>query len=186
MGDHFQTVVDRDATPAAAEAVAREVIKWLVGRGVIESGRTDCVLDGDGTGHAPGPNYADVIDLGSDDGDDTPRLRTNGLAVVVGQTVFHAGQGGLELVCRACGDRSDGGDAWSKAVREWYDQKSEGILRCPRCGHAEPVTEWAHDPPWGFGNLGFTFWNWPPLTASFVEEFTRRLGHRTVLVAGKL
>lgn len=39
---------------------------------------------------------------------------------------------------------------------------------------------------YGIGKLGLTFWNWPPLSASFVREVTELLGHRSVLVRGKL
>jgi hypothetical protein len=38
-----------------------------------------------------------------------------------------------------------------------------------------------------FGHLGFTFHNWPPLRAAFIEEFARHLsGHRIVLLDGKI
>jgi hypothetical protein len=48
------------------------------------------------------------------------------------------------------------------------------------------LNDWRWQPPWGFGYLGFEFWNWPPLSQGFIAEVGRRLGHRTVLVAGKL
>ena len=31
-------------------------------------------------------------------------------------------------------------------------------------------------PEWGFSNLGFTFWNWPPFTDQFIKNFKQRLG----------
>jgi hypothetical protein len=69
---------------------------------------------------------------------------------------------------------------------EWYEQKGPGILACPHCGEERPITEWQHDPPWGFGYLGFEFWNWPPFEPSFVEAAAKQLGHRVILVEGKL
>lgn len=184
MGDHFQTVVDRDVALGDAERSAADVVRWLVERGIIEPGRTDCVL-GD-TGYPPGPNYLLAVETSPLYDDHTLNLRTNGLEVVIGRTVFHAGQFGLTLVCRACGSGVDGGEAWSAAVGEWFKEQGDGNFACPTCGHAEPVTEWAYDPPWGFGNLGFQFWNWLPLKPAFFAEVSQRLGRRTVLVAGKI
>jgi len=44
------------------------------------------------------------------------------------------------------------------------------------------LAEWRGPWPWGFGNLGLTFWNWPPLSEKFVQTITSKLRHRTVLV----
>ena len=143
-------------------------------------------MPGRPTGYPPGPNYRAVVHLGTNEDDHTPTLRTNGLEIVTGRTVFHAGQFGMSLVCRKCGFSSGGSNAWSQAVEEWYEASGDGRLACSQCGHEEPVTEWAYNPPWGFGNLGFTFWNWPRLEPSFVAEFSVHLAHRTVLVCGKI
>jgi hypothetical protein len=42
------------------------------------------------------------------------------------------------------------------------------------------------DPPWGFGSLGITFWNWGELSDAFVAEPLAHLGHRVMLVTGKI
>jgi len=46
------------------------------------------------------------------------------------------------------------------------------------------VTEWSFEPGFAFGNLGFTFWNWPPfLSGRLIDEVGRLLSpHRVVLV----
>lgn len=184
MGDWFQTVVDRDVGPDEAEALALQVRQWLVERGIVGPAATDCVLGAD-EGYPPGPNFLLAID-GPDH-----RLRemsVNGLQIVVGRTVFDSGQGDIRIDCPGCGKAIDDSDALEeggRAIGEWYDGE-EGMLRCPHCGGEAPVTECLFDPPWGFGNLGFQFWNWPPLHKTFVVELTERLGHRTVLVEGKL
>jgi len=41
-------------------------------------------------------------------------------------------------------------------------------------------------PPWGFDNLGFTFWNWPPLAGEFVARVAALLEHRVVVVRGAM
>ena len=187
MGNYFQTLVDRDIPIAAAEGAASKIVRWLIDRGVIEPRAKDCVLSRDKLGYPPGLNYRDVIDLPAGCDDYTLDTLTNGLEIEIGRQVFYT-TWGLTLVCRKCSGRVDGrgDDAWSQAVGEWYHEKGADMFACPACGHAEPVTEWTYDPPWGFGNLGFTFWNWPPLRPSFVTELSERLGHRTVLVRGKL
>lgn len=57
-------------------------------------------------------------------------------------------------------------------------------MECPSCGAAFPVTEWSFEPGFAFGNLGFTFWNWPPfLSGRLIDEVGRLLSpHRVVLV----
>jgi hypothetical protein len=42
------------------------------------------------------------------------------------------------------------------------------------------------DPPWAFGNLGFKFWNWPPLKRSLIEQISGILGHGVIIIAGKI
>ncbi len=71
-------------------------------------------------------------------------------------------------------------------MEAWYEGDDAVTFPCPDCGKPERLVDWAGEFPWGFGNLGFTFWNWPPLSASFVREVTELLGHRSVLVRGKL
>jgi hypothetical protein len=46
--------------------------------------------------------------------------------------------------------------------------------------------EWTFDPPWAFGNLGFKFWEWPPLKRRFVDEIKGLLGHEIVMISGKV
>jgi len=75
---------------------------------------------------------------------------------------------------------------WSNAVTEWYEDKGVGELMCPHCGHKQSVTEWEHIDPVGFGLLTLQFWEWPPLSDAFVEQISQRLGHRTILISGKV
>jgi hypothetical protein len=111
-------------------------------------------------------------------------LDTNGLAIQVGRTVFSTIGG--ELTCRACEAQVEPEDTWFEAVDAWYAGDDGVMFACPECGQPERLTEWSGNFPWGFGNLGFTFWNWPALSARFVQEFTEKLGHRIVVVQGKL
>ena len=184
MGDWFQTIVDRDATVAEAEQLSKRVVTELVKRGIVSPTLTDCVLGSD-LGYPPGSNYLEAVE--EQDGGFLD-LWTNGLDIIVGRTVFDSGQGGFQLICGQCSSRVDyaGPSKWSDAVEEWYDGKGAGIFVCPICNYSQAITEWQFDPPWGFGNLGLTFWNWPPLKENFVKEMGILLEHRTIYVAGKL
>lgn len=181
MGDSFHTIVDPEATEADAPELAGRVLNWLISEQIIIPERTDCVLGGDG--YAPGPAYAKAT------GSPYPyllQLRTNGLKVTSTRTVFDNGGLGFKIVCSSCGGRFEPPHGpWGDAVSEWYDRSGTGLLACPGCRAVQPITEWRHDPAFGFGNLGFTFWNWPPLLDSFVSAVGERLGHRVFVVHGK-
>lgn len=186
MGDYFQIIVDQDATVSQAEILAFKVEQWLIGEGIIEAVATnDCIL-GDGLGYPPGINCIKAIkdvDLFAKD------LWTDGLKIITERTVFHPGQGSLEgVTCLHCGTYI-ADEAHFKTIMEviddWYSG-NEGKLICPNCGFAASITKWLFEPTWGFGNLGFKFWNWPPLKESFVANIEQLLGHRVILVFGKL
>lgn len=197
MGDTYEAIVDADATAKEAAQLAVRVVEMLQRRGIIAGERTDCVLGGaDGIGYPSGPNYEDAVEphVHNDSCRGQPHLDfrqlwTNGLAVDVGRRVFYSMTGENALVCSACRTRSEMEqfpDALHEAINEWYAGTGPGQFACPHCSALAPITLWSWDPPWAFGYLGFTFWNWPPLRASFVRDVGALLGHRTVVVRGKL
>jgi hypothetical protein len=189
MGDWFQTIVDIDATPQQAPELAAAVLDWFVERGVVLAERTDCVLGGNG--HAAGPNYTSAVTRPDPS---LHTLRTNGLQVITERTVFHSSE--VERIsCPHCGaathftvDSGEPDDAWenmSANIATWYSGGNDAHS-CSACGRTAGLNEWRWDPPWGFGYLGFTFWNWPPIKDDFVIDLAHRLGHRTVHPRGKL
>jgi len=183
MGACFQTIVDEDASVEEAQTLANEIRDWLVERGIIQATLTDCVLGGDGRGYPPGRNFEEAISPGVHH--DLLQWRTNGLHLVIGRTVFDPGQADHIVMCPQCRTPHEDHIQWGNAIGEWYEGKT-ALLRCPHCNASTPITEWVFDPPWGFGNLGFKFWNWPPLKDEFVSEFGERLKHQTIIVKGKL
>jgi hypothetical protein len=181
MGDWFQNLVAPDIAAAEAQAVGGRMLAWLVAEEIVSAETRDCVL-GDDAGHPPGLKYAKAT------GETDPHLLslwTNGLAAITKRTVFHSGQGGFQLVCSACQSMFEPPDRWGDAVDEWFKQTGRGTLACPVCGVFQSIEQWQHDPPWAFGELGFTFWNWPQITQAFVDAFEKRLGSRIVHVCGK-
>lgn len=178
MDDRYQTIADIEATEQEAPHLAEEVVDWLVEIGVVVKERTNCAC---GIGHAPGPNFDRAVVTGDDD------LRTlawNGLRVEVGRAVYYAKAPDQAVYCPHCDAEVDL-DRIADAFEEWQ-HGADGTRPCPICTRELDPNGWRWDPPWGFGALGLTFWNWPPLRPEFVLELTARLGHRTVLVADKL
>jgi hypothetical protein len=198
VGDLYQTIVDRDVTSDVAGGLGQRVVGDLIRRGVVTGKRSGCVLGGSGMGYPPGPNAEAVVvpHVHTEACRNLPhadfrRDRTNGLDVEVGRRrrVYYSMTGEQALVCRRCGTRLDVDTfppALDMAVNEWAAQTGEGRFVCPRCGVGDLISEWRWDPPWGFGCLGLTFWNWPWLRDSFVQDLSALLGHRTVRVYGKL
>ncbi len=183
MGDWFQSIVDTEATEIEAPSLADRVLRWLIDEQIVASELTDCVLSEPG-GYGPGPAYVKATGVPDDL---TLRLRTNGMEVVSTRTVFHNGGIGFKLVCSACGSRTEPKRGWwADAAGEWYARAGPGMLKCPACQVSKPVTEWQHDPQLGYGNLGFTFWNWPKLTDDSVASVGKLLGHRVLHMGGKL
>ncbi|WP_371778443.1 hypothetical protein [Streptosporangium subroseum] len=193
MGDHFQVIVDVQASQQEADALAADVRGWLISSGVVSAERTDCVPSTD-LGYPPGPRADAVVDLS---GWSVPWQ--DGLDITTGRTVFDAGQGEpMAVTCPYCSVTIDLVDedfdlsyeAWEpfrEVVHGWGEGR-DVIIPCPACSRpVEPTSwKWAEDY-FVLAHLGFTFWNWPPLRQEFVAEFTRRLAdHRTALLEGKL
>ncbi|MEU6880439.1 hypothetical protein [Streptomyces sp. NPDC046712] len=191
MGNHFQTVVDLDATPEEAPALAARALEWLVGQGIVRAERTDCVL-GAPLGHPPGPHWASAVE--HEDWEPT-----DGLKIEIGRTVFFGGQGDAEhATCPHCATRTvfytdyweivEG--AWEPfhaAISTWHATGAAAVA-CAHCGHAGDLTAWSWAGDYyAFGYLGFEFWDWPEFAPRFLDAFATALGgHRLVLVWGKL
>jgi hypothetical protein len=182
MGDYYQTAADLDADVQTAEATAARLRDWMVSQQIIVADQSGCVL-GNHLGHAPAKNYTIAAK------EPYPflfELRTNGVAFIAKHTVFYsAGIGETTLVCSACGRKFGSNEAWSTALDEWFKGNGQGVLPCEHCGAEAPITEWRHDPPWAFGNVGVEFWNWPSLREDFLKALGEVVGHRFRLVYGK-
>lgn len=183
MGDWYQTAADLDADMQSAEATATRLREWMISQKIIVAEPSDCVLS-EGPGYVPGVNYTLAVDKPSQM---LLKLQTNGVAFIAEHSVFYSvGMSDITLVCGSCGKSFKSNDPWSVAVDEWYANKGPGILRCEHCGAEVPITEWRHDPPWAFGNVGVKFWNWPALREEFLIELGKIVRHRFRLVIGKM
>jgi hypothetical protein len=183
MGEYYETIADVEATEAEAESLAATTLAWLVETGFVLAGPTDCVLSE--AGYPPGPRYATAV---VEDDPRLLRLRTNGVAIITGRTVFYS-MGSGEVSCPHCRHvMALTGDAWdelSDTIGIWFDG-GDGGHPCPSCDRVVDLNDWAWSPPWGFGYFGLKFWNWPPLSPRFLAEVSERLGHRIVTPRGKV
>jgi len=173
MGAGFQSIVDVDATAGEARDLATATTTWLVESGIVVPGAA-------GTRYAPGERYHDALvepwrgAVGPD-----------ALEVVTERTVFHPGANHSdEVQCPCCGSLV-GMDELSAVIGAWYDGDATPAA-CPGCDGGVGINDWAWDPAWAFGHLGFTFHSWPPLSREFVAKVAARLDHRVILVDGYL
>ncbi|MEU7723795.1 hypothetical protein AB0B78_00790 [Streptomyces sp. NPDC040724] len=183
MGIYRQTVVDLEAPPEEAAARGEHGRRWLEAEGFIRP----VPWRGD-VAYLAGPQWREAVDLVSWDW----RARLKGLEeepcdalrVVVGRTVFYAGQGDApSALCPHC--RSALPDWPREALDAWY-ATGAADLDCPACARRAPLAEWNWtDDYFAFAHLGFEFDDWPPLHPRFTEAFGRALGHRIRLVQGK-
>lgn len=179
MSDSAQILVAIDCPEYEAVKAGDAARDSLVEHGIVERELTDCVLGGDGRGHPPGPNVEVAVE---GEADATRELWTNGLAVVVGRTVFDGGQNAIELLCPRCGATFEPGSEWLEAVDAWAAGDDDARYACPPCGLEQPLREWDGPWPWGFGYLGLEFWNWPPLKREFIDQLSSLVPGRLRLV----
>ena len=165
MSDSYITIVPNLIDNSQSETIAQSVIDYLQGKQIIQSIRTDCTLGGDG--FAPGKNYRSVL---VDKQYDIQNFSISGLEIITTRTVFHNGENGLDsITCPNC--RSNVIDAnWAEAVDEWFNNTGKKQFTCIYSRSVESITNYKFFPTWGFGVLGFKFWNWPSFKKQFISS----------------
>lgn len=180
MSDQSQSIVDLDATAKKAPKLSRLVMEHLFEKQIASRKPSNCVL-GPPAGHSPGSKWSDACE-GKPKSSFLAR-KSNGVAVCVERSVFDAGANGIDVVCPKCLTHVDEmSDEWTEAVGSWFEGNERAAWTCPKCLRSARLNDWNGPFPWAFGNLGFTFWNWPPLSPEFVSDIGRVLGHRVKLV----
>jgi len=180
MGDTYCSLVPVSVSRASAGAVAKKFISHLIDGSIIDDRQSACVL-GSSTGYPPAKSFITVIE-NPDTG--LLQLSTNGLAITTGRQVFHAA-GVDEIRCPACGCNNIDSD-WGELLDEWVRETGKDHLLCQGCGAAVSIVDYRFSPVWAFGELGFTFWNWGIFKQEFLREVEEVIGHRIVVVYGKI
>ena len=180
MGDFYQKLVPIPVSKAEATAVAQHLLQYLIQRGIILADPVDNVMDSE-AGYPPGPHFIEAVEK-----DPAPGLlkqTTNGVEVALGRNVFWADEP-KAVNCPTCGHNMVR-KKWEQAIDAWYRQSGGELLTCESCGQAHSVVEYEFVPTWAFGELGVTFWNWPPFRAEFVAELAEHLGKELRIVNGQ-
>jgi len=195
MSEYFMMLADVDATPSQAEGIVRAVLDRFRNLGLI-TGDADPDFVYGGPRYRPGHALAELYEY---DKHRSPFWETYNCSLEFNANRYFNGWA-LNLsekgfICPACGAAPfDPGDAWKsigKAVEEWMDESGPSLVPCPECRKTYSITEWRHDPPLGFCNVSFTFWNWPPFDSPpwkidipwIVRDIT---GHTIVITYGRI
>jgi len=170
MSDNSISIVCKKSTYPHNKEKAAEILEWLVSCNIVKPTLSDCVL-GSNSGYAVSDGAKAVVN-------EPAYLRfglaTNGLDIVTDRTIFNTGGNGIdELIYPNC--KTDISQEDWDFLEPWFSGETDD-LRCPVCGGQSEIHNFDFVPEWGFGDLGFTFWNWPPFTDEFVEDFKQRLG----------
>lgn len=176
MSDSSISIVPRLSAFPNKENKAKEILDWLIGRDIVKSKSSDCVL-GSNLGYAVSEgaklitNETAYLPFG---------LENNGLDLILDRQIFHTGQHGLDhILCPNCD--TDISPEASNIFTQWADDKMNS-LPCPHCSTKSNIHQFNFSPTWGFSDLGFTFWNWPDFTTQFIGEFQDKLGCKIDLV----
>lgn len=185
MADFFQTIIDTAVEGDGADHLARHVVSFLAERGVIAPNP-----DEEG-GYPRGPQALEISEpLDPRTPHEAIPPSYSHLQVIIGRAT-HSGDMSQarapEASCPRCGKAlEDPDEEWRAAAQAWLAGDDDSMLACPGCGLAAPVASWSYGSRFGFGNLAFRFWNWPPLRGSFLDELRGELGHPIAVIRGKL
>ena len=196
MSDTFEMLVDVEVSLADARDLSNAVIIEFRNRGLIVGELTpDCALGG--LGYRTGPS---ILTLYTPQSNESKfwKLVTSGIEPRIERTFNHWALGSSceSFSCVKCFGKVELSDrefrkAVIDAIEEWINELGTAELTCPHCKQSTPVTLWKAQPPLGFGNLSFCFWNWPPLDLPGwqldIPELVRSItGHTIVLTWGRI
>jgi hypothetical protein len=184
MAEHFQTIIDTRARAGEADHLARHVVGFLSGKGVIAP-----TADQEG-GYRRGERALEIATAATRPAHETIPPVYSHLQVMIGRATHAADMSSTECPragCPGCGSPlTDEDERWRAAEQAWLAGDDDSFLDCTTCQTGGKLVEWDYGATFGFGNLAFRFWNWPPLSADFLDEIRRELQHPIVLVKGKL
>ncbi len=176
MSDYCISIVPKISSFPNKEEKIDEILSWLIENDIIKPDTSDCILG------SRRKRYA--VSIGAKHVTTFPEylpfdLEINGLEIIDSRQVFDTGGNGIESVmCPACCRNilANGLDF----IAKWYE--GENAVQCSICETLVDIHSYDFTPEWGFSDLGFSFWNWPKLTDSFMEEFQHKLGCEINLV----
>ena len=173
MGDFSQSIVDQHVRERDAEDVAIKLLDALIDRGVLIEPEDDD--EDEDALYLPGQAWMDACNSKDTEGVDPEELGE--VDIAVGRNVYETIENGIDVVCPRCGQHvQEVTEGWMDAVEGWQAGQAATFV-CPSCKKGSPIESWDGPTPWGFGNVGITFLNWPLLREGFVAELARLTGH---------
>ena len=158
--------------PAERDEMEKRITSWLIEKGWIEPDISDCALCESGGRRITREGNTHISGCEPDHD-----LAVNGFCVEQfdAKNVFTNLEGGLEsAVCPQCGE--DIVEQFYDMTEQWFTDEGNPLIPCPSCGKSSDIREYILDPPWGFCQIGFVFWNLWDITDEFIAEFTSVLG----------
>lgn len=174
MGDSSITLVPERIfiEPAEQDEMENRITAWMIRNGWIEPEISDCVLSEGGGRRITRKGNTHISGCAPDH-----NLSVNGFCVEKfdGKNVFTNLEGGLEsAVCPSC--KENVGEQFYDMTGEWFTGEGNMPVSCPCCKKSADIREYILEPPWGFSQIGFTFWNLWDMTEDFAAEFAAVLG----------
>lgn len=184
MGDSSITLVPERIfiEPAERDEMENRITAWMIGNGWIEPEISDCVLSEGGGRRITRKGNTHISGCAPDH-----NLSVNGFCVEKfdGKNVFTNLEGGLEsAVCPSCGENVE--EQFYDMTGAWFTGEGNMPVPCPCCKKSADIREYILEPPWGFSQIGFTFWNLWDMTEEFAVEFAAALGEPVRVVRAHL
>jgi len=173
MSDTFISLVP-EKIGNKKEEIHKKVISFLIDRNIIDKNLN------------PGDNVDSVLIQNKGI---FKQLACNQLQVINSNSrqVFDSGSNDVErIVCPSCDENIIDRIDWITAIDNWYLNSGENKIDCPNCFYVDSIQHYIFDPAWGFGELGFVFWNWPEFKNSFIKEIGELINSKFKVVHGKI
>jgi len=196
MSDWYEAIAVCDVQADESASVAELVVSRLAADGIIQPVMdSEAVLGGEG-GYRPGRNIQSFYNLSENEGTFWS-LVTNGVEVCAGRWVNRLGFTCFDgFTCPSCSahfplDHDVVADPFARAIGSFLDGGDDLDVVCPSCQTSDAAPKWKTDPHFGFTNLAFQFWNWPPFDSDSWKVdiptlITSTTQHRVILTYGRL
>ena len=181
MSDSYITLVPNLVKEYESNNLATIVIDYLKQQNIIKSIKTDCTLAENL--YPPGDNYNLAVE---EHNHCIMPFSINGLEVITKRSVFHNGGNGLDAVICPVSEVNVIDDDWQQPLQEWFDHTDSDNLICNYCKSVNLVICYVFVPTWGFGSLGFKFWNWPPVRKKFVKDIEQICSREVKVIYGRI
>ncbi len=173
MSTHYQLI----AVFPPQEISKKEVISYFHEKGILDSIPSNCLLASEKEGFRAG-EFAKLL---VEDEESIPTSGVCGVEFSDERQVATAG-GNMELeeiLCPVCEANQlehglDLGDFFER-VGSWNEGENIAMT-CASCKHESPMDSFSVNKGFCLTNFVITFWNWPSIKPSFIEELHVKFG----------